>query len=274
MTTKPPAPTVTGHEDASPCPRAEVVVSPMPSDAAKVTVWRNYGGRREIVRGARNARVAGDFLVVDYEVPLGVPVFYTATTASSTGVASALSDASGAVFVTSATAWIQDALDPLSAMPVSLGTRQDGVPTLVNDSLASVVYGADVSTLTVVGRSAPIGLGTARRDASGVGLELLTDDDSTGDQLMALLDQAFPLCVRTPPEVRALPGLAYLALGDVSRRPLLGGGDLWSFAGDTVAPPGLSVVREPRTWSDVLNEASTWDALLTTYPKWIDLQRG
>lgn len=274
MTTTPPAPTLTPATGANPCPRVEVLISTMPGDADRVTVHRSWRGQRTTVRDAEDVEVAGDFLVVDYEVPLGTPVTYTCRTLDVSGVPSQESPGTTTT-VSVDDVWIQDALDPTTAVRVVIASYAAGGVTIIGDSFMPAVYSADVVAPPVAGSPLPIAYGGVRRAASRMPLTLIAWTPSDAGALRTLLTSAFPLCVRTPATVPQLSGLTYLSLPDLLETPHPG----WvttrfSATGDSVRGPGSGIAVQPRTYADLLDEAATYADLLPLYPTYVDLRRG
>lgn len=275
MTTTPPAPTVTAYTDAAPCPRAVVLITPMPTDAATVTVWRYANGRRAIVRGASNVPVAGDTAVVDYDLPLGFAATYRVQTADAAGTPSQWSDDSTPVLADSDYLWIHDPLDPSSAMPVSLGWGGGTGAEARFASFRTGTYQLAATLTPVFGSGEPIGYADVRQAVSGVPLEIRTYGPDVFDQLLALLQQAYPLCVRGGVAVPLIPGVAYLSIPAVT--PTLDPDNVtatWAMTGDSIAPPGASIIIPTRTWDDVGDEASSWDGLGDIYSTWVTAGLG
>lgn len=276
MTLTPPAPTVTVAVDAGPCPRATIVVTPMPADAATVTVWRYASGRRTVIRGASNTPVAGDTAFVDYDVPLGVPVVYEAQTADAGGTPSQLSDDSAQVFADSPYLWIHDPLDPASAMPIAL-TSNAGLGVEARfASFRTGSYNLAGTVAPVYGSADPLGFADIRQSIAGVPIELRTFDDDTRRQLLALLRQAYPLCVRGGAAVPLLSdGVAYLSIPQVT--PTFDPDNttcVWTMTGDSIAPPGAAIIIPVRTLDGLGDEAATLDGLGVLYDNLVDLQLG
>lgn len=276
MTTTPPAPTLTLTVDSDPCPRVEVLVTPMPDDADQVTVWRNWGGQRRVLRDARAVTTSGDFVVIDYEVPFGSPVTYTCQTVDSGGTPSQLSPTSSPVTATVDDVWFQDPLDPSSAMAVALSSGGSDVgPVAQSASFRTVDYTRTSTITPVPGGSAPFGFGDVSQDASSVPFDLRVYDSAAASALVSLLRSAWPLCVRTDTSVPTLPGLAYLTL-DQMQVTYRAGDDatLVSASGTSVMPPGAATAVNLRTIDSLGDEASTIDGLGAIYDTIFDLERG
>lgn len=275
MTTTPPAPTVTVHTDAAPCPRAEVLVTPMPGDAATVTVWRSWRGQRAIVRGAKNALVAGDYLVIDYEVPLGTAVAYSAVTQDAAAIPSEESSPT-TVAVAVSDVWVQDPLDPTTALQV--GMPGLGAQRSLNVTAPSftATYSGALTKVSPVGSRRPFALGGTLQTGGRIPLTIHATNPTAATQLQDLLVQSWPtLCVRTPAKVITLDGLTYLAIAEFTPDPGIGWEEfLFPLVGDSAIDPGAGVVVQPRTFDHLLDEAATFDDLISLYPTFIDLQRG
>lgn len=275
MTTTPPAPTVTAVVDTNPCPRVTIVITPMPADAAAMTVWRYAGGRREIVRGASNVPVAGDSAVIDYWVPLGVGVTYVVQTVNAAGTPSQVSPATAQLVLDSPYLWLSDPLDPRSSLPVALSSAS-GMPIEARfGSLRTATYQLAATLAPVYGSDMPLGFADVRQAPSGVPLELRTFDLDTFALLLALLQQAYPLCVRAGAAVPLVPGVLYLSIPAVT--PTLDTDNvtmLWQLTGDSIAQPGTSVIVPARTYDDLGDEASSYDGLAPLYPSYVALQLG
>lgn len=274
MTTTPPAPTLTVHTDAGPCPRVEVLISPMPVDADTVTVWRSYdGGNRAVVRGANSASVSGDFLVVDYWAPFGVEVTYDCQTTDTSGTPSTTSTPSTPVTLDVADVWLSDPLNPGSSLMGALSGR--GNLRLTDQAFTAVSFPLTVTTAEVVGQSVPLGFAGTRQAATSTVLDLLSPSKTVSDALKALLDQAYPVCVRVPASVADIDPLVYASIDTLTRARLgYSGVTRWTMGVTSVREPGVSVVIAVRTYADLDSEAATYADLATRYATYLDVQRG
>lgn len=273
MTTQPPAPTLTPATDANPSPRVEVLISPMPTDARTVSIWRSYGGVIEAVRGAVNATCSGDFLVTDYEAPLGQAVTYSCQTFDSAGTPSPLSDPSASVTLDVADVWLSDPLAPSTALALPLTRGSGDIAVRVGAFVGS--YGQDAALLNPIGVSLPIAVVGVRRAISAMPVTVATYSSAVDAALLDLLQQASVACLRVPPAVRRVSPVSYVQFGDLQpaddpslRRTV------WPLVATAVQAPGLNVVIPTRTYDDLLAEASTYDELAQLYTTYIDLQRG
>lgn len=274
MTTTPPAPTLTVQDDDNPCPRIEVLITPMPGDAAAVTVWRNYNGQRFVVRDALDVPVSGDHLVIDYETPLQTDVYYTCQTFDSSGVPSQLSAASATENVDEPRAWLQDPLDPTSAVPVALN-RTDGPDTVFRKaSFAQVTYSADVTVTPVFNSNLPIAGSSARRDVAQAPLEIRTDTSDASDALRDLLTQTpFP-CLRSGGRVPSMPPVAYLAIPDVTEAYMPGPDiTIWTMTAQSVLGPGSPVIVNVQQIAGLSDVSATIAGLSGIYTHIYDMSR-
>lgn len=269
-----PAPQPTVYTDANPSPRVEVDVLSGPADAVAITVWRNWGNQQTVVRGCLQAPFSSAFLVIDYEVPLGVPVTYACQTFDVNGTPSPVFPVSAPVTVASTSAWLSDPLAPATVVEVPL--RQPAATVLKFASLRGVTYAADSSTVSVAGSNLPIGFARTRRLASKVPIEVRTTDAAAASALRALLLQVFPLCVRVPANLApVLGGLAYLGLSDVTETLWPDGNNTtFQTSGDSIQPTMQAIVAPLRTWKTLQSEATSWAQVQSLYATWLDVQRG
>jgi hypothetical protein len=274
VTTTPPAPTLTVHTTADPCPRVEILISPMPGDVDEITVYRSWLGNRLEVRGGKRAEVAGDFLLVDYEVPLGTPVAYTSVGYDVAGTPSQESSSTTQT-VSVAEVWLQDPLDPTTALRAGLTIPRDDL-MVVAPSFEQGAYSSDSSRSTVVGSSLAVARMGTRQAATGMPLTIDAGSPTSSAALKLLLDQQPLLCVRPPSTlIPDLGGLAYLAVSSYVPKPYNGWTrTTYSLVGDVVRGPGASIVVSPRTYDDLLDESATYGGLITLYSTYVDLLRG
>lgn len=247
----------------------------MPGDADTITVWRTWKGQRAAVRDAEGVEVAGDFLIIDYEVPLGTTVTYTCQTADVSGVPSDISAGTGTT-VNVDDMWLQDALDPATAVSVSLdiGPASSGF-TIIAPSIVPATYSADVTSVPVHGNELPVALGGVRRAASKMPWSVIAWTPTDTEALRTLLKQAFPLCMRTPATIHQLTGLTYLSLPDLVETPYPDWeASLFEATAESVKGPGSGIVIQPRTYADLLDEAATYTALKALYATYLDVRRG
>ena len=269
--------TATVYTDANPCPRVEVLVSPMPAGAATITVWRNYAGRQDVVRGASNVTVSGDALVDDYEPPFGVPVYYTFQPYDNTGTPIGIPTASNTVTLDVADAWAQDPLDPSTSMPWPL--NQDGplrsALSMKFGSFTGYSLPATQSVVEVLGSAYPVGQSNVRQAAQSVPIILDARDSSQWDQIQALLQQALVLCLRLPVRVPLLDPILYLQFPTVTPAvdPNLQR-VVWTLTGSQVRGPSLKVIVPVRTYATAEAQAATYADAAALWATYLDAQRG
>ncbi len=229
------ASTATGYSDMAPSPRVVIDVDPATLNPAAATVIVRQISKWGDVPVNRSPRaVAGGLVVVDYEVPPGVPVTYRVEQF----------DASG---------------NPLG-MALSLTTQVDvGFGrVVVSDPLApanAVILDADPDFAGVLSRSRPgvvyqaggesFALSGLRSGFAQVTLRCYTDTAEERARLEAVLAEPMIL-VRTHPDMN-LPGAFYAFVSRVaadSRDHARFGRKttVWDFEGDEVTRPGIDVL--------------------------------
>lgn len=242
-----------------PCPRVGVTVEGLDTVAESViTVWRSVAGEgRAAVRGLRAATVVDATYVVDFEAPLGRPVTYTLEVTAGADVPTILE---ATVTVASDTAWLQDPLDPSTA--VALAVEDDGVTGVWfhANALSRLGYASPAQLAQVLGATLPTALGGRPMAAQGVPFDVWADTIEACNRVRILIGAAFPLLLRTVPAISPpLPVLAYLR-ADAVEQPitsLMGGtATLWSLTGDLVQAPSLNLLVPTWTYEQV---AALWE---------------
>lgn len=277
MTTTPPVPTVTPSIDAAPCPRVEILISPMPVDADTITITRAYGSQTDTVRGATGVVVAGDFVVVDYEAPFGVDVTYTCVTEDAGGIASSVSDPSTTVNLDVAEVWAQDPLDPSTSMPWALNRDGASDARAKRPSFSGFKLSAPQNLAASIGSRLPIGQSGVRQAPSAMPLVIATTTpDSTLTMLNLLTQAGALLCIRVPAaKLPLVDPLGYYQLGDITPDDTTVYGQVWwTTAATAIVGPSLDVIVPTRTLDDLGGEASTLADFGTLYATLIDLERG
>jgi len=280
--TWPPTPTVTGYVDSSPCPRVEIVLSPMPATARTATVWRQTGGKRTVVRGALAMSVAGDAVITDYEAPLQQPVVYLCQTYDATGAptgTTGISAPSNPVTLKEPRAWLQDPIDPSTSLPVALVRPTPDRGTVAvsrRASYATINHTQAVTVTEVFGSDFPVASGGMRQQPDSIPIEIRTTDPATS-ALRNLIAQAFPVLLRTGTRLAQLPPLAYLVLPTVTERTILFADapvTIWTATAQAVRPNTSPVLVPPRTLNDLTDDAATLGGLGSKYASMLDLDRG
>lgn len=276
--TRSTTPTVTAIVDASPCPRVEIVISPMVAGASAVTVWRQVDGDRQLVRGAQAATVSGDAAFVDYEAPLQTPLTYVCQSVHPDGTVDGISAPSAKVTVKEPRPWLQDPINPAAAVPVALVRPQPmpraGAAVSRRASYAPVTRDQDITITPVAGSTRPVAAAGPRQQPASIPIEIRTTGDVTSS-MRDLLDQAFPILLRTGTRVQQLPPLAYLAVPSWSERFIYGPDvTIWTGTGQCVAPPTSPVLIPVRTLDDLADDATTLAGLADVYVSMLNLDRG
>lgn len=268
--------TATPYTDSNPCPRVEVLVSPMPAGAASVTLWRNYNGRQDVVRGADGMAVSGDALVEDYEAPFSVDVTYTVQPYDNTGTPIGIPTSSNTVNLAVTDAWAQDPLDPSTSMPWPLTRRSgDGSLSMKLGSVSGYGFNATQAAIEVLGSAYPVGQSNVRQAGSQVPIILDARTADQWNQIQALLAQALVVCLRLPIKVPLLDPILYVQFPTVvpAVDPNLQR-VVWTLTGTQVRGPSLNVIVPVRTYADLDSEAATYAGLQARYATYLDAQRG
>lgn len=190
-------------------------------------------------------------VVFDHEAPLDVPVTYKATstqtgTTFSSGTVTVASDPSDL----RSRAWLTHPLKP------SLSTllRVEAVPERTRP--------ARVGILPIIGRPDPIALTDVRLSGGG-SLQAVTYTAAEADTLTALLADGGTVLYRAPSTWRN--NYLYLALGDATELPLVGGPDPtteWSIGYTVVAAPaGAGQGAVGSTYADLAAAYATYTLL-------------
>jgi hypothetical protein len=244
------------HDD--PCDRVEITITDLPPTANVTTLWRTADGKRQAVRGARRRNITGSDFIEDFEPPLNRSISYELEVVSGVGLGGSTAPQSLVVFATSG--WIQDPLDPSSAIRLYGDAGPDGEPALTGQALKAFEYAADVSIISILGSPDPVAIIGQRMSASGVSFSMITEAAQQATNLRNLLLQAPLLLIRPLPGwAGALPGLCYVAPPLPTELPVdeAWGGTVikWSIESPLVAAPTMNVLVPIWTFGDV---AALW----------------
>lgn len=256
-----PVLTLTALYDA-PCDRVEIEVTDLPPSSNTVTIWRTADGKRQAVRGYRRAEIVGSDIFTDYEVPLYRIVTYELEVIDGTGRGAVANsptvsiEPAGPLY-----GWIQDPLDPTSAVKLYGDLSDGGETTLMDEAIKRLEYAADISIIPILGSPDPVALLGQRMNASAVSFKMSTNAAQQAADLRALLLQAPLVLIRTVPDWgAALPGLCYCAPPVPAELPVneAWGGNIleWEFVTPLVAAPTMAVVVATWTYGDV---EALWD---------------
>lgn len=260
--------------DEAPCPRAEVLVTELGPEVARVTVWRSAAGIEMRVRGAIDVPTAGALSEIDIEVPYGVPVTYRAELWSASGE-SLGNISSEPVTLPVVDTWIHNPLDPRGATKVK-----------VRSTAAAVLSRpANVTFARPIGRRVAVPLAEPRSGLQGLSFDVWAPDEETAARVQAMIgspDRDLPpvLCIRvgTRDGRMRIPKPLFLGVQsidevDVSVQTDAGGATWQQIVGDEVAPPvpGLSIPL--LTWADLEAYFPTFGDLEAAHATFGDIDR-
>lgn len=273
-----PVLTLVAKTDA-PCPRVEITLTDLVPAENTVALWRTVDGKQQAVRGTRAWSVIGSDATVDYEVPLGRVVQYDVEI--SAGTTAGVEVTPQAITVNDTKGWIQDPLDPTSAVPLYADIGPNGEPSFTADALAQFEYQAKTQLIPILGESDPVALIGQRMAANNVPFNMFTDQAQQCTTLRNILAQAAPVLIRPLPEwSRALPGLCYVAVQTVREKPINEGwgGEVveWELTGDLTAGPTMNVVVVVTSYGDVQALWTTYQQAQTTLSgkKYLDVKKN
>lgn len=202
----------------------------------------------------------GGFLVRDYELPIGIPVDYTAYLYGDAGGATLL-DTSNTVRVTWQTQseWLKDPLEPVRNMPIQVVAPGDSN------------YATPAGVFPVLNRPDPITVGTVRQADQGE-LELLTLTRDDHDKLHRITASGNPLLFQSTQE-SGYGSMYFQPLGLVESHPVPLRDitvRVWRLAYQETRPP-VGPAAAAVTWADIAAYYSTWDDALADFTSWQDL---
>lgn len=261
MTTAPAAPTCVAYEDAEPCPRVEVTVTPG-ADNTTVTVYRSDSGGTHPVRGGWRIEVSGPALVVDFEVPFGQSVVYFAVGYDDAGNPSPAGPTSQPVTVDSGGCpWVQDPTDPTTA------TRWQLV------DWEQMEYGREATVLRPMLSATAVAVIGVRQDPESE-MTVRTRTDGEAERLRALC--AVPVLLVRPDPTWGWPARYWLVRDlDERRQAPKNPADsrrLWTLPLTAVDAPSASLIVFPYVWADVVAYWATWADLMADKATWLDVQ--
>lgn len=211
-------------------PRVRVTVSGVASSAT-FSLTRLCEGESWTVPGWRARSFTDSDVDTDWAAPLNRPVTYTLS-------ADGVPVCSATVILESATAIIQDPIQPDKFLPVFTRGRNPGALTMSSDALKAVSYVSPSTKIPVMGSRYAVGIGGQVQAGSDVSAAVVTDDGVAAARFRRLRSEAPILLLRPSTDMVPLPPLAYL-LADVQEQPAtvhIGGGlTRWQVTGDLVA---------------------------------------
>lgn len=256
-----PVLTLTALSDA-PTDRVQIQITDMIPQTCQVTVWRTADGKRAPVRSYRKVNVIGSDSTVDFEAPLGRLTQYDLEVLSGPGYGGPAASAS--ITVTATSGWIQDPLDPSTAIRLqATDTGSTGSVTLKDAALKSLEMAASINLVEIIGSPDPVGLLGNRMALKGLSFAMMTNAANSAALLRTLIKQTPLLLIRPLPAWAAsLPGLCYTAAPMPTEIPINeawgGTATEWKFDTALIAAPTMNVIIPLWTYGD-------WQALWTTY---------
>jgi len=253
------APTITVLDDDDLGPRVQVTFASFVAGTQTITVTRTVGGRAMPVRGGVRLFAVGGAVVIDQEVPFGVPASYQAEQFDADGNSLGMTD-SRAITVDSTDSWVTQPLNPNLAVQVKV--RVPSTDTLSWESPGDTIWTQGASVGRVINGQ--------RSGLKGVTLLLRLLRPADADEFDAMwggYDVTYPavVCVRTPPNV-PLPPVLFFACR-IPQRVTSGANKLvqYQLTGDEVAPPAPGLVVPSLSRDDIDAAYPTRDARAAAY---------
>lgn len=245
-----------------PCPRVTITVMGLPVAESVISIWRSTtDGERLPVRGARGVTVVDSFLANDFEAPLAQDVTYEVEVIS--GEASGASE-TDTVLLPSECGYIQDPLDPSTAVPVWGAKNAKGQAVLRPNSFSKITYASQGSTFQVMGAKLPVSVASAGSSPAGIPLVWRVRAESENVRLRDLISSSPHLVIRPLPSWAArIPATAtYLASSVTESKVIRGNVDNaltdWETTVDIVRPSSARVAISLFTYQDVADMFDTY----------------
>lgn len=265
---------IAAGQTAGEFPSVDLLVDSLPVGTYSITIWRTYGGNRDVVRDANAAPTNGAVSrpYTDAEVPFSVPVIYTAYALSEAGAQLAVA-AAAPVTVETDKAWISDPLAPGRATPVAL-SGSTGEGRLINDSLQTIEHTTPGSIEDILESALPMAsMGVTQ--AGSFTLLFAAPTALIGAKYRLVLQSANPFLLRLPPSANfQIPALCYVAHTSYSDIKVYREHDHIQVTGVAVQPPPSPVVLPSRTYADVRDEANSYADLPELFPSYLAMLRG
>lgn len=239
-------------------PRVQATIYNIPPNQ-KIRLQRACGGEVQIVQGGRNLAAAEVAILTDWAAPLNRPAVYTV-------LVDGEPQSTATITIHSDVAWLQDPLDPTSALPVESKRIRKGALLLDSKAVSSANYVSEATEIRVMGARYPRYFSGPRSGAKDVQLSMWSDDEPTETTLRLMVAEAPILLFRPLPRHRLLPPVVYIA-GDVAedQRTVRLGQDLthWTVQGNIVQPMGQAPLTGFVTYDQVqeLLAGKTYDAV-------------
>lgn len=187
-------------------PRALVTFTDILAGAATIIMYRTAEGRTEEVRGGTDLSAATPF-AMDYEVAIGVLNTWRAQMFAADGTDLGFTGQVSVDVPASAGTWLQQPLDPASAIRVRLSIDTGASMRKPTDAELTYAEGAKVGTL----------IGSQRQGIRGMKVKLFAElaDLPKIDAMFGGYTEDFPsvLLLRTPPPLR-IPRVFFMGIPD------------------------------------------------------------
>lgn len=233
-----------------------------------VTVSWDGGLTWNPVRGGTLTGVLGSTFIRDHVTPLNVAATYQAVI---TGGTTATWQTSSTI--TSATPWIQDPLNPRSAVAL-YADMSSGHVLLTLGSLAGGNWGQHVDLAAAIGSDLAAASIGRRQKIAGLPMVLTYDVAAEGGRLRTLLMTSGQLVVRGLPAAGLLDPVAHVTAADADEvRYDAGNISEWTLTARQVLPVSLRIVVPWWTFDmvkalvlDQLGAGATFNAVLAAQP--------
>ncbi|MEO7384323.1 MAG: hypothetical protein ABIU18_05260 [Novosphingobium sp.] len=253
-------------------PRVRVTVTGVASSTA-FTLTRLCEGESWTIPEYAPKTFTDSDVSIDWAAPLNRPVLYTLSTAAGALV-------SATITLTSATAIIQDPIQPDKFLEVYTSGVNPGALTMAGDALKSADYSAPSTRIQVMGSRYPVAIGGQVAAASKVSTSVASDDAVTAAKFRDLRAGTPILLLRTTADMVPLPALSYL-LADMQEQPVnihIGGSlTRWNVTGDLIAAVKQAAISGYVTYDQVqqLLAGVTYNAVQTKYSglTYLDVQK-
>lgn len=238
-------------------PQVGVTVSGLDGASTSVVsidVSWDGGGTWHGVREADRVAAVGGLFVRDHVPPLNVEATYRLTVHSGAVVPT---DLEATITVVSEFGWLQDPLDPRSAVAV-LGLRDGDAVSLMRGTVASLTRRQAADVVVVEGARYPVASVGVRQAPANVPLglrALAAEQGALVRDLRALFDSAGTLVLRGLPSSVPLDAVAHVIAGDVVESPVVGGvlgvHNDWDLSVTQVRPTSMRIVVPWWTYAQV-----------------------
>jgi len=211
-------------------PRVQITVTGVPSTTT-FSLVRLCEGEAWPVPGYIARTFSDSDVTVDWMPPLNRPITYTLTGGGVTITAT--------VIVGSATAILQDPIQPDQFIPVFQGGAGTGGLTLAGTALKEATYPNQATRIQVAGSPYPVVMGAQQQAASGVVMDVYANDVLSSDRFKRIRSGTPVLVFRPVGPTPILPAVSYLVAqtkeAPLTRHLPAGVRTRWFITGDLVA---------------------------------------